>query len=385
MNFKKIRGSLLAISLAAIFAVAPATTSRAENYGGGTDTIVYTNSFKNRNTYTDPLNDEEQAIYDKEALIRYTLPTAVAVTPKKKATVLSSFSPSSYSYALHKVDTSTRGITYIGITDIKSSSSKLKLSVYGQKYTSSTLSYYQNVSINAYAKKAGTYTVSFNFVYLDKDLNLINVPKTIKVIAKEYKPFKKITFGGKSLWYEKSKASKYIYSKNNFTTKKSGKLIVKPAKGFKINKIEVGTYEELVLSAEDYLKRTGSYYENTSSTTYTYSGTVRSYKKYSDYYVNGNTQYDVYGNRISNKWVTVKSGAKVKLSQVLDRSINYSDYTVNKTTYSNNVVTNKRTTHYTANNRKGNLAPTFIRVTYTDTRTGQVHQWSTTIYKLLTK
>lgn len=381
MNFKKIGATLLAMSMAAALAVAPATASKAATVGGGTDTVVYTNSFANRDTDANPLTEDESKVQASENLARYNLPTTVTISLKKQVSIIEELYVSDYVEAAQAVDSTVK--SYIGITDVKSSSSKLKVKLAGRAYTETG---YYEATIYAYAKKAGTYTVSYNLTYLDDNNAVQKEARTIKVIAKEYKPFKTVTFAGKSLWYDKSSASKYIYKTNDFTTKKSGKLVVKAAKGFKINKIEVGTYEKKTTSAESYLKGDSTTaYQNTDTTTYSFSGSITESKDAEDYYVNGNPVYDTYGNLIECKWKTVKSGKKVKLSTVIE-GVNKYNYTVTtNTTDTDTKITTTTKSSYKYNKRTGNTAPTIIKITYTDTKTGQVHQWTKTIDKLLKK
>jgi len=381
MNFKKIGATLLAMSMAAALAVAPATASKAATVGGGTDTVVYTNSFANRDTDANPLTEDEEKVQASENLARYNLPTTVTINPKKTETILDDFYVSAYAYYLGEVDSTAKN--YVGITDVKSSSSKLKVKLAGRSYTETG---YNEATIYAYAKKAGTYTISYNLTYFDDNSAVQKEARTIKVIAKEYKPFKTVTFAGKSLWYDKNSSSKYIYKTNNFTTKKSGKLVVKAANGFKINKIEVGTYEKKTTSAESYLKGDSTTaYQNTDTTTYSFSGSITESKDAEDYYVNGNPVYDTYGNLIECKWKTVKSGKKVKLSTVIE-GVNKYNYTVTtNTTDTDTKITTTTKSSNKYNRRTGNTAPTIIKITYTDTKTGQVHQWTKTIDKLLKK
>lgn len=386
MNFKKIGATLLAMSMAAALAVAPATASQAYTdettiVGGGEDTVVYTESFANRDTDANPLTEDEEKVQASEKLARYNLPTTVTINPKKTETILDDFSVYSYTNAAQAVDSTAKD--YVGIKDVTSSSSNLKIKVNGEYYGNEEKGY-SEISLYAYAKKAGTYTVNFNMTYYDKDYKIQKEAKSIKVIAKEYKPFTKVTFAGKSLWYDKNSASKYIYKTNNFTTKTKGKLVVKAAKGFKINKIEVGTYESKTVSANEYYNKNNTYTNedtDTYSTTYSFSGSYKTAKTFADDY----KLYDAYGQEINCKWTPVKSGKNVKLSKVLA-----SNSTANLTktvTYTNKlsgeVTTTKSSTKY--NYRKGASAPTIIRITYTDTRTGKVHQWEKTIYKLIKK
>ena len=389
MNFKKIGATLLAMSIAAALAVAPATASQAAKVGGGDDEVVYTNSFANRDTDANPLTEDEEKVQASEKLARYNLPTTVTINPKKTETILDNFYVSSYAYYLGEVDSTAKD--YVGIKDVTSNSSNLKIKINGESYSSSydeksyNYGYTDEIYLYAYAKKAGTYTIKYNLIYRDSNSDdLQTEERSIKVIAKEYKPFTKVTFAGKSLWYDKNSASKYIYKTNNFTTKTKGKLVVKAAKGFKINKIEVGTYESKTVSANEYYYKNNTYTNedtDTYSRTYSFSGSYKTAKTFADDY----KLYDTYGNPIYCKWTTVKSGKNVKLSKVLagNSTANYSMTTTYTNKLSGEVTTTKSSTKY--NYRKGASAPTIIRITYTDTRTGEIHQWEKTINKLIKK
>lgn len=379
MNFKKIGASLLAMSMAAAFAVAPATASKAATIGGGTDTVVYTDSFANRDTTTNPLSDDELKVQASETLAEEGLPTTVKINLKKNANILSGVNIDTLNTNSKILDANAK--TYKGICDVTSSSSKLKIKVTGSGNASNSVDLgYNYISIKAYANKAGTYTVNYNLTYYDVNNTLQKEARSIKVIAKEYKPFSKVTFAGKSLWYDKNAKSKYIYKDNNFTTKKSGKLVVKAAKGYKINKIEVGSYESKTVSAADYFESQATTETDTTTTTSSYSGSLTTVKDSNDYNLK-----DSYGNPIECKWKTVKSGKKVKLSNILagrsKANYTYTSTTTNK--YSGLVSTSTTTTKY--NYRKGASAPTYIRITYTDSSTGEVHQWTQTINKLIKK
>lgn len=380
MNFKKIGATLLAMSMAAALAVAPATASKAATVGGGDDEVVYTNSFANRDTDANPLTEDEEKVQASENLARYNLPTTVTINPKKTETILDNFDVYDYRTAAQAVDSTVKN--YRAITDVTSSSSNLKIKVNGHHDTD--YDGYTYITIYAYAKKAGTYTVNFNMTYYDDNDKIQKEAKSIKVIAKEYKPFTKVTFAGKSLWYDKNSASKYIYKTNNFTTKTKGKLVVKAAKGFKINKIEVGTYESKTVSANEYYNKNNTYTNedtDTYSRTYSFSGSYKTAKTFADDY----KLYDAYGQEINCKWTPVKSGKNVKLSKVLasNSTANLTKTVTNTNKLSGEVTTTKSSTKY--NYRKGASAPTIIRITYTDTRTGEVHQWEKTIYKLIKK
>ena len=128
MNFKKIGATLLAMSMAAALAVAPATASKAATVGGGTDTVVYTNSFANRDTDANPLTEDESKVQASENLARYNLPTTVTISLKKQVSIIEELYVSDYVEAAQAVDSTVK--SYIGITDVKSSSSKLKVKLF---------------------------------------------------------------------------------------------------------------------------------------------------------------------------------------------------------------------------------------------------------------
>ncbi len=396
MNFKKIGATLLAMSMAAALAVAPATASQAAKVGGGDDEVVYTNSFANRDTTANPLTEDEEKVQASEDLARYNLPTTVTINPKKVVSIFdlkfyddyygycSTTYFNIYDYNTYLSATDSNAKNYLTITDVTSSSSNLKIKVNGDYYKYTDYDGYTSIAIKAYAKKAGTYTIKYNLTYQDDNSVYQKEERSIKVIAKEYKPFTKVTFAGKSLWYDKNSASKYIYKTNDFTTKSKGKLVVKAAKGFKINKIEVGTYESKTVSANEYYNSNNTLTNedtDTYSTTYSFSGSYKTAKTFADDY----KLYDTYGNPIYCKWKTVKSGKNVKLSKVLsgDSKGNLTKTVTYTNKLSGQVTTTKTSEKY--NYRKGASAPTIIRITYTDTRTGEVHQWEKTINKLIKK
>lgn len=130
------------------------------------------------------------------------------------------------------------------ITNVKSSSSKLlakktRESFYHDtdtdydyeqdKYTTTTESRYSSAYISFFGKKKGNYTVTFDVI--DKT-GKVKCTKSIKVYVDRYvttKPvIKSITYAGKALWE---------YSP--FTSKTSGKLKVKLAKGYSLVSIYV--------------------------------------------------------------------------------------------------------------------------------------------------
>lgn len=91
---------------------------------------------------------------------------------------------------------------------------------------------YSYASISYFAKKKGTYKVSFDVVKPD---GTVRCTKTITVKATGsttyVDPFKSVTFAGKD-----------IYSYFPYSQTKSGKIKVSMKKGYKLVSIEVGTY-----------------------------------------------------------------------------------------------------------------------------------------------
>jgi len=243
---------------------------------------------------------------------------------------------------------------------VKSSSSNLKLFKSTETSTTSetnsnskqvTKSGGTTVSVSGYAKKAGTYKVT----YTVKDINgTVVVPtQTLTVVAKDdVSPFKKITYAGQSLWTNEDSRFALSDDTNVYTTKKKGKLIVKPASGYKIKKIEVGTYNAVATETSDSTttttnKNSGKAYTNSSGTT----SYVTSYNEYGQA-VTGITTYK-----------TVKSGKKITLGTV--------PYTYTR-------VTNN--TSYTSTYEGTALLPaTTVRVTYYDKTTKKTFVWSTNI------
>lgn len=126
------------------------------------------------------------------------------------------------------------------IASVKSSSTNLvakltRKAVYtGSQYTMGTLSDGTNVKckanydITCFAKKKGTYTLTVTVKNAKKKTTC---KKKIKVYAEEYSaPINTFKYAGK------------LCSSYTLTNKKSGKINVKLNKGFKLQKIEVGTY-----------------------------------------------------------------------------------------------------------------------------------------------
>ncbi|MBD5545473.1 MAG: hypothetical protein HDR01_14835 [Lachnospiraceae bacterium] len=127
------------------------------------------------------------------------------------------------------------------VTNVKSSSTNLLAKKTYESYdTSTSIDYdtkqktvssrYYTTYISFFAKKAGTYTVTFDIVKQD---GTVRCTKSIKVKASgstASSPIKKITYAGKDL-----------YSYYPFTTKGSGKLKVTMKAAYKLVSIEVGS------------------------------------------------------------------------------------------------------------------------------------------------
>ncbi len=143
--------------------------------------------------------------------------------------------------------------------------------------------------VRFYAKKAGTYKVSYDAKLKDGT----TVKKTFKVIAKEDgSAIKSVTFGGQLLdvtvGTDSFDKSDRVWTKGygiNTTSKKSGKIRVTMNKDFKLKKIEVGTPVMITKDEKGYLTRCPEY-----STSTIHDGVYT--------------------------WKKVKNGKKIKLSKV---------------------------------------------------------------------
>ena len=127
---------------------------------------------------------------------------------------------------------------------------------------------YGSTEISVFAKKKGTYTVTFDVV---KNDGTVRCTKTIKVktTPKKYvNAIKSIKYAGKDL------GEYYPY-----TTKTSGKLSVQAAKGFKIKQIEIGTtnaegetvYKKIKNNKTIKLAKKTAYSRKTDYSTYSYN------------------------------------------------------------------------------------------------------------------
>lgn len=259
---------------------------------------------------------------------------------------------------------------------VKSSSSNLKLfkrtSTYNSYKTESNSKYVDKsdcesyVHVYGYAKKAGTYKVT----YTVKDINgsVVTPTQTLTVVAKDdVSPFKKITYAGKSLWDNEGSRFSGLTDTTVYTTKKKGKLVVKPASGYKIKKIEVATYNAVdtkttTTSDDYYTDTTTSTFNKSTSIEYTNSdGETDTYDK-----------YDEYGNKITGNltYKKVKSGKNITIG-----TTPYTREVTNITKYKDvdETITNTSDSTYI-------LPATDIRVTYYDKTTKKTFQWSTTIF-----
>ena len=130
------------------------------------------------------------------------------------------------------------------VTNIKSSSKNLIAKKTRESYSSKTRKNkqtgkattevdYGNTYISFFAKKAGTYKVTFDVVKPD---GTVRCTKTITVKTNSYEaatsPIKSIKYAGKDL-----------YSYYPYTTKTSGKLKVTLKKGYKLVSIKIGKYD----------------------------------------------------------------------------------------------------------------------------------------------
>lgn len=172
----------------------------------------------------------------------FALPTPVAAA--ERGSVPSKVRVYSGSY-----DNTAISFNYVNagdqIKNLKSSSKNLIVKQTYQReesesYSSTTPSNYAQIGV--YAKKEGTYTVSFD-IY-SKDGSVKRSSHKVKVYAKNDSPVSSIKLGGKSLW-ESSSA---------FTTMKSGKLSIKMASGYTLKKITIRTYDKNGKTVEKVVK-----------------------------------------------------------------------------------------------------------------------------------
>ena len=152
------------------------------------------------------------------------------------------------------------------IAKVKSSSKNLIVKVsrtYSYEYTNSSYpewneKYTHNYIISYYAKKKGSYKISFQV--LDKDKKVLET-KTLKIKATPDAyagAFKSIQYGSQYLSKQRltTTSTPRLPRLDNtlYTTKKSGKLKVKMNKGYKLDKIEVTTLSKNGISTTKTVK-----------------------------------------------------------------------------------------------------------------------------------
>lgn len=116
------------------------------------------------------------------------------------------------------------------IANLKSSSSNLLTRQTYKDVKAEEGYFHSHVGIGIYAKKSGTYTVTFDI--LDENGKKKSTEK-VKVYADANQPIKSVTFGGKKI------------NTLLFTTSGSGKLKVTMNSGYKLKKIELGTWKSV--------------------------------------------------------------------------------------------------------------------------------------------
>ncbi|WP_408071725.1 hypothetical protein [Butyrivibrio sp. JL13D10] len=214
-------------------------------------------------------------------------------------------------------------------------------------------------------KKTGTSKVSFKIYNKDgKETGKASIKVIVRSDSDILKTF---TFAGKNLLPKKWGEANYINngrkineSNYNYTDKKKGKLVVKANKGYKIVKIQVGTFEKpTAVNGYSYDKYTNTYY-NTDNEYYSDSRSGKGVTKHYDYNgdgdyldtVNGNSEYYA-----GLKFKTVKSGKTIKLGKYASESHNWTTTSVDKNKDGNKTtVTNSK--YY------NDYATTLIVVTY---------------------
>lgn len=180
------------------------------------------------------------------------------------------------------------------IKNIKTSSTNL---VAKQTYQREESTQFSNepenyARIGLYAKKEGKYTVKFD-IY-SKDGAVKRSSHTVTVFAKNDSPVSSIKLDGKDLW---------DMNYSGFTTKKSGKLSIKMASGYKLQKIQIRTYDkdgkEVVKTVKNNSKITLGKYAYSYKYEYESSYTPGSYYKYWYKYLNAPTYIDI---TYKDKW-----------------------------------------------------------------------------------
>ena len=96
-----------------------------------------------------------------------------------------------------------------------------------------------SAEISYYTKKKGDYTVKFDIYNAETNTKVSSA--SVKVDVRDDSPFKKVTVNGKE----------YMYADTYLTTKKSVKFKVTMNKGYKLKKLEVGTYSAPKKDSED--------------------------------------------------------------------------------------------------------------------------------------
>ena len=193
--------------------------------------------------------------------------------------------------------------------------------------------------VRFYAKKAGTYKVSYDAKLKDGT----TVKKKFKVIAKEDgAAIKSVTFGGQLLDVtadtDSFDKSDRVWAKGygiNTTSKKSGKIRVTMNKDFKLKKIEIGTPS--IQKTEDIDSKIVGY-------------------------TPANSEVDMIDGEITCTWKKVKNGKKIKLSKVDEAEVG---------------VYSKDTTF----SKKSTATITYIRITYYDKKNKETKRAYLTIEK----
>ena len=216
-------------------------------------------------------------------------------------------------------------------------------------------------TLQFYAKKPGKYKVTFNARNAE---GAVVANKTIKIIAKEdTRPIKSITYGGKNVLTDtdgdgRADYTNYYAQRGGYTKKKKGKLVVKANKGFKIKKLEVSP---VVISTKNY-DEDG------------WTGTQNSYNAEMDLNGNGSTKDRVNGvceQCVSRTWKTIKNNKVLKLYKVNDEETdNY------------NLVNKKDNTKTMVRDSHGVIHPTYLRVTYYDTKNHKTLRKTYTLWLL---
>lgn len=182
------------------------------------------------------------------------------------------------------------------VKSLKSSSKNFKAEVVYEnvnfRETDGTVENDENsCTIGMYAKKEGKYTLTIT-IGKEDDANFV-YNKKVTVFAKSDSPFKKVTVNGKTDDWDR------VYS-----AKKKIKFAVTAASGYKIQKIEVGTYKstkdengnvrsDIVYKAQK-SKKMVSFTLSTKPYQYSYSNSHKSNDSSSKYqYQNGNWREDM--------------------------------------------------------------------------------------------